>query len=56
LRASSSAPPTRKRACPVSFQWDALVLRDRSLEGIEELVGSRSRLASLEIDDAQLAT
>jgi hypothetical protein len=31
---------------------DALILRDRSLEAIEELVGSRSRLASLEIDDA----
>jgi len=31
---------------------NALLLRDRGLEPIEQLFGSRSRLAALEIDDA----
>lgn len=30
---------------------NALLLRDRGLEPIEQLLGSRSRLAALEIDD-----
>jgi hypothetical protein len=37
---------------PCSTSYSTFALRDRSLEAIEELVGSRSRLAPLEIDDA----
>ena len=35
---------------------DTFVRRHRALEGIEELIGSQSRLASLEIDNAHRHT
>ena len=51
-RARPPAPGRRSSARAQFRPANALLLRDRGLEPLEQLFGSRSRLAALEIDDA----